>query len=815
MIQFQNMKKYAFILFICLIIPALSIGQSLFQARKQMDKYNYAVAIKILKDAVNNVKTANEAIPMLAECYRMQHDIPNSKSTYAKAITLPNAKPETFFYYAKALQTSGEYEKAREVFQEYLNMNPSDVRGRIWIAHCDSVIGPWKSIQPIFEAKLASIINTEQSDFGSSFYQNNLIYASDYASPLEKNTYGWTGRGYLNIMKASLVSKNDFWGDLQNPSEFDTKFEQKNHDGPAAFSADGNTIYFTRSFYGKTKTKNGFQTNRLKIYFAAKTDGVWSDVKPFYLNSDEYSVGHPSLSANGQTLYFVSDMPGGQGGTDIWMCRRNGDTWGMPMNLGSKVNTSENEMFPTISENDLLYFASEGHPGYGGLDVFKTQKVDGVWTTPVNLHSPINSAYDDFAFTFAPEGKSGFFSSNRPAGIGSDDIYAFRFIEKPKPIIPVVVPPTCLSGIVKDKTTMKPISGATVFLFEPNSGQVKVVKTDANGLYKVCNIKPAEYIIKAMLPNTIADCIKFPISNPEPGTTLTAPRDLLLDKLLINKTFKIDNIYYDFDKFNIREDAKSELDKLVRIMQENAIDVELGSHTDCRGSDTYNDKLSQNRAQSAVDYIVSTGIAKRRITAKGYGERQLKNKCSNGVDCSPEEHQENRRTEFKVTNLSPVETVLEFDLSKFRGDEEVPAYVFGSTFFDACYDKKNEKKEYPANEPNLKAGTSESVNPSQSKSSPSEKAKSSIKEPATLNPDLYPFRVQFLAISIEKPTNDPTFENITDVKVYHEKGIYKYTSGLFKSQKEASNHLEKMKKLGFTDAFVVNYKSGKLIKATK
>jgi outer membrane protein OmpA-like peptidoglycan-associated protein len=371
-------------------------------------------------------------------------------------------------------------------------------------------------------------------------------------------------------------------------------------------------------------------------------------------------------------------MPGGIGGTDIWMCKKEGNAWSQAVNLGPVVNTVENEMFPGIRSDGKLFFASEGHPGYGSLDIFQTSNANGNWTTPVNMQLPINSSYDDFAITFIDKQDGGFFSSNRPGGEGSDDIYAFRVKEKP-------VLPAYISGLVKDKTTMQPIAGATVFLHFPTSGKIKVLKTDSNGRYKTVVSKPEKYTVKAMMPNYIADCMPFLLELLEPGTTKMAPRDLLLDKLVINKTFRIDNIYYDFDKYNIREDAKPELDKLVRIMNENAISVELGSHTDCRGTTKYNDKLSQKRAESAVKYIISAGIGKDRITAKGYGESQLVNACADGVDCTPEEHQFNRRTEFKVTGFTaPAVITDQFDPGKYGEGQEIESGLLPEGFFNLC-----------------------------------------------------------------------------------------------------------------------------------
>lgn len=672
------MKRYFIILTSSLLLISLMSCQPIYKAQKQMDKYNYAKAIDVLNKAVGKTKYQDAGIPMLAECYKQQHDMEKAKEVYAQAITLPNAKPQTFYDYAKALQSTGEYVKAREMFNMYAKKQPSDPKGPAHVAYCDSVLGPWKNLEPRFEAKPAPGINTPESDFGPVLYNGDLIFASDFnRNPAMSKTYGWTGRGYLDIMKASPITAGDYWNGMNMPSEFDSKLDQEYHDGPASFTADGNTVYITRSFFGKAKREGIYKTNELKIYSASKTNGSWGELKPFYLNSKDYSVGHPSISADGQTLYFVSDMPGGKGGTDIYMCKREGDGWGKPINLGAPVNTSENEMFPCIQPDGTLYFSSEGHAGYGALDIFKTSFVNGSWSTPVNIQKPFNSSYDDFAIAFAPGGKTGFFSSNRAGGVGNDDIYVFKNIEPPLPAY--------ISGKVKDKTTMEPIAGATIFLYNTGNGKVKVLKTDADGMYKTVVEKPADYTIKAMMPNFISDCVPFTLPVVKPGTTTNISRDLLLDKLAVRKTFRIDNIYYDFDKYNIREDAKPELNKLVQIMKENAINIELASHTDSRGSFAYNDKLSQRRAESAVKYIVSMGIDSQRIVAKWYGEHQLVNKCADGVKCTAAEHQANRRTEFTVTgNNVPVAAPEQFNPDMFKEGEEIDLQSLPQGFLSNC-----------------------------------------------------------------------------------------------------------------------------------
>lgn len=676
------MKKIIYTAIIA-FLPMLMIAQPLKKAQKAMDKYDYTEAVEILKKVVNDDKYQSQAVPMLAECYRMQHDVFNTRSWYGRAVSLPEAKPESYLYYGQALQATGEYAAAREMFLKYAGQTTGN-KGILFATQCDSVLGPWKNLKPGFEVKTVNKINSDQSDFGPVFYNGNLVFASDYSREGGSGKqYGWTGRGYLDIVKAAPSAPDYFWGDMETPSVLNSKFNQVYHDGPCSFTADGNTIFLTRSYKDNAKKENGFKTNLLKLFYATKTDGEWGEVQPFFLNSPDYSIGHPALSPDGQILYFASDMPGGLGGTDLWMCKREGEGWSPATNLGNTVNTTENEMFPYVKEDGRLFFASNGHPGYGALDIFCTKQENGAWTTPFNLKSPVNSSFDDFAIAFAPGKGNGFFSSNRPGGKGNDDIYGFKRLEVPTPVVMPL--PAYITGIVKDKRTMVPIEGATVFALNPNTGKILVMKTGPDGVYKAAVERPGDYVVKGMKPTYLADCTPLPVTEIKPGTTLSAPRALLLDKLEINRVFRIENIYYDFDKYNIRADASVELDKVVKILQENPINVELGSHTDSRGTFKYNERLSQNRATSAVNYIVSQGIAQSRITAKGYGENQLTNKCADGVFCSEEDHQLNRRTEFKVIEYSsPEQQAGQFNPDLFNNGEELDARLLPAGFFAPC-----------------------------------------------------------------------------------------------------------------------------------
>jgi outer membrane protein OmpA-like peptidoglycan-associated protein/tetratricopeptide (TPR) repeat protein len=685
----MNKRIPLLILLLAIVIVVPSFGQ-IKKAKKQMDLFNYSEAASILQKTIrkNDPKTVREATLLMAECYRKQNDMLSAKAWYGRVIEAGNTDPMNYYYYGQALRETGEYQKAKTIFLHYDSIASKDQLGKVYASFCDSAMA-WQSKLPAYEIKNASALNSKQSDFGPAFYDNGVIFASDrILSKLDGKTYGWTGNSFLHLFCADPSYLDDYYNDFQTPTLAPGMFNQEYHDGPATFNKAYTEIFLNRTFVHKDKGKKdskSIRTHLLKIFYATRKNGKWQKLTPFFLNNDEYSVGHPALSPDGKELYFVSDMKGGSGGTDIYFCTREGEKWSNPTNLGNVINTFGNEMFPFIADNGDLYFASDGQPGFGGLDIFVSCRMDGKWTTPKNLGLPINSSYDDFSLAEYKNTGKGLFCSNRPDGKGADDLYCFHRIPVEQLKLPVTAPPPAMvSGCVKDKTTLEPIPGAMVFLLDNESGKVLVIKANSSGCFKTPVNKGTHYLVKAMQNGSIADCLPFSFDVKETKTDLSLPRNLLLDKLSVNRKFKLENIYYDFDKWNIRKDAEPSLNNLVTIMKENAITVELGSHTDCRGSDEYNMRLSQHRAESAVQYIVSSGIDPSRITAHGYGETQLTNKCSNGVPCTEPEHQANRRTEFKVLSSYEDKTNNTFNPDRFREGEIIDSRFLPDGFFYNC-----------------------------------------------------------------------------------------------------------------------------------
>ena len=688
----KHISLFILILAIGFVIP--TFGQ-VKKAKKKMDLFNYSEAVSILQKTIHkdNPKYQKEAVALMAECYRKQNDMLNAKAWYGKALASGDTDPMNFYYYGQALRATGDYERAKIILLHYDSIASGDKLGRIYASFCDSAI-TWKSNPPAFEVKNATALNSKQSDFGPAFYDKGIIFASDReVFKMDEKKYGWTGNGFLHLFCADPTYPDDYYNSFKDPKLAPGLLNQEYHDGPATFNKDFTEIFLNRTIVHKDKGKKDskkIRTHLLKIYSAKRKDGKWGKLTPFFLNSEEYSVGHPALTPDGNTLYFVSDMKGGFGGTDIYYCTREGGKWSSPTNLGDEINTFGNEMFPFVSENGDLYFASDGHPGFGGLDIFLTRMVNGKWTRPKNLGLPINSSYDDFSLAEYKDTGKGLFCSNRPDGKGADDIYTFKRIsvEPLKPAIPPP-PPAFVSGCVKDKVTLEPIAGAIVFLLEDISGKVLIIKTGSSGCFKTPVKKGVQYTVKAMQNNYIADCLPFNFEVTNTKTELSIPRDLLLDKLIVNRKFKLENIYYDFDKSFIRKDAEPALNNLVKIMNENPITIELGSHTDCRGTDEYNIRLSQRRADAAVQYIVLAGIDHYRISAHGYGETQLVNKCKDGVPCTEEEHQANRRTEFKVLSIVEDKSKPSFNLEQFRNGEIIDLRFLPDGFFYNCSTERN------------------------------------------------------------------------------------------------------------------------------
>lgn len=608
------------------------------RANKEFGNLQYSAAIQDYNKVLD--KTDNhEARTKLAHSYRLTNNTKKAEPLYAEVVKYPESEPINMFYYAKMLMTQENYVGAKLWFKNYLAKVPDDIVAQMLLASCNS-ISSFKKDTTLFTLSEIQFPDFE-SMFGLMPYDKGIIFTADKKASLKSKTDSWTGKSYYDL----YFAEKDKDGHWLSPQLLKGEINGRYHEGPATFNKAGDVTYFTRSNYYKYNLRTSSKgENNLKLFSAKLVDGKWKELTELPFNSDEYSVGHPCLSNDEKTLYFISDMPGGEGGTDIYSSTFDGTTWGKPINLGKEINTPGNEMFPFMAEDGTFYFSSDAHNNLGGLDVFatsynpKTKK----WLQVENLNYPLNSSHDDFAYFLNKDNKTGFVSSSRT---DEDKMYEVR---KNPPTFNVM-------GTVTVKGKGTPFEDAEITLIDdsPNIKKIEMAstKTDANGKYKM-KLKPeGEFTIYGSKENYFTQSVDLSTMGKKYSEDFTV--NFTLDQIVIEKPIVLENIYYDLDKWAIRPDAAVELDKLVRLLNDNPnISIEMGSHTDSRAGDQYNMVLSDKRAKAAVDYLVFKGIDPARLKAKGYGESKLVNRCKNNVECTEEEHQQNRRTEFKVTKIN-------------------------------------------------------------------------------------------------------------------------------------------------------------------
>jgi len=644
-------KKYTIIIVLFFWIASFNQGAAQEQmglrehARKYYKEYKYFQASQLLQRLVDVKKPFLSDMELLADCYRRMKNYELAENWYSRVVNQPKAKAENLFRYGEVLMSNLKYNEAKAAFQQYVKNGGDQQRVINNIAGCDSSL-VWLAHPTLHTLKNEESINTKLSEFSVFPYQQKVFYAGEPDTALFKSIYGRTGNPYLRIYTADRMAKT-----LNNPDIDRSSFNNgKYHIGPVSTNKDGSVLFITRTTTGEKveideEDHVKYLTNNLELYVFKKNGEQWQSSAFPYNNVEKYSVGHASLSDDGKVLYFVSDMPGGVGGTDIWYCELQPDgSWGKPQNAGAMINTSKDEMFPYAGIKGKLYFSSNGWPGMGGLDIFVADGARQNWSKALNLKYPLNSPGDDFGyivFSDHEDEATGYLSSNRKNGKGGDDIYSFTF-KKPETRIMLAV-----KGMVSDRKTNQTIGGVNVTLYSGNQ-VLSSVKNDANGVFFFTLEKDKDYNLTAKKDKFDTDTKTISTRGLRRSDTLMV--DLKIGTLFeVGKVFTLKNINYDFDKDNIRPDAAKILDGLVDIMRDNpTLEIELGSHTDSRGKDSYNLALSQRRAQSVVNYLVAKGISRARMIAKGYGETQLLNGCDDGVPCSEEQHQENRRTVFKV-----------------------------------------------------------------------------------------------------------------------------------------------------------------------
>lgn len=637
------------------------------KADQLMERFEFAKAADWYEAHFLSHTPTDVELRNISYCYIQTNETAKAEKWLSKLVIKESATSEDLKKYALLLKSEAKYNEAILNFEKLGTRFPelksfSDEQ----IQQCKASM-EWTETPEYFDVENVAELNSENSDFGLIKVKDGYFLTSDRKlSGNSAEEYGWTGNPYLKMYEIEMNGKNV--KSIDQISDLNSVY----HNGPGIFDESSNTIWFTRTKTVKQKQTasnpdptswfndkiQDIYTNRLEIYSAKLVDGKWTYLTGFAHNNAElFSVGHPAISPDGNVLYFVSDMPGGHGATDIYYCeKRSNGTWGDPRNAGEQINTTGKEMFPVIDKDGTLYFSSDGHYGMGGLDLYKSTGAKKDWSVPENLKAPINSSKDDFSILFTESGTKGFFASNRYGGQGGDDIYSFEFNPPPPPVPTQLLLAVTTWERLEDGKIIA-AEGIKVHYHTENSDVENYITQDISGIYYAVLDCDAKYTINGYSDNFFAQTAKIETKCETMNDTIYV--QLIFERIVVNKPIVIENIYYDYDKWNIRPDAALELDKIVALLVENpTIIIELGSHTDSRGSDKYNETLSQKRAESAVQYIVEHGIAADRITAKGYGEYQLVNKCSNGVKCSEEEHQMNRRTEFKVTGFSKNQPVI-------------------------------------------------------------------------------------------------------------------------------------------------------------
>ncbi len=730
-------RRLGVVIFLCVLL----MSSGAFHAQAQTDQQNstgllkkaniayrdlkFAVAADYYETYLQNMQGSQDTvIAKLADCYLQMREYDRALREYKKIYNegIVGETQQQKLKIAELFARKGEYRQASDLL---LNVDGYKTKAQAYGQ--PKMLDAMKKDSLNWNLSFLNI-NTSEREFSPCLVGNTLLFSSNKALPTKKDAFGWDGKNYSHLWKIPVASISAVPVDQMNESmlakaqksqskarqlaevyeQGDTKpmnsalgllINKPTMKGDpnsigtivsgldkiklnaGAISVDKNNKVYFSSNYPKADKKG---VNRICLMEAEYSSTGVSKIKQLpFGDPNSYSVMHPAVNSDGTFMVCSSDMPNGQGGYDLYYTERDDSSkpWSKLNPLNASINTIGNEVFPTITTNGYLYFSSDAMPGLGGLDIYRVllQDVTNGNATPEHLSYPVNSSSDDFGWTQDSTAVRGYFTSDRVNS--NDNLYSFYFeIKKIKGRLYV-------EGFVLDKQTAEPIETATVFMLNKADNKVTVAKSDKDGKFRFPISNQGEVVIKAIKKGHSDDCLSMTttVTVQDEDIIQKTPHDLLLDKYKIGYTWKLNNIHYDFDKSFIRKDARPILDSLVTILNTYPINVELGSHTDSRGSNAYNIALAQRRADAAVAYLINSGIDSQRIKAKGYGETQLLNKCSDGVPCSKEAHQENRRTEVKVLSLNiPQSKSPELDLDKFKAGEVVDKDEFPNGFFDNC-----------------------------------------------------------------------------------------------------------------------------------
>ena len=621
------------------------------KGNKEYAKYAYVDAIKTYERIYDKGYKSPDMLFKIGNAYYFNAELEKANKWYAELYaTNPDQEPEFYYRFAQTLKAVKDNDKSDAMMATFVQKKGGDARAKIF-AKNNNYLAEIKKNSGRYKIENAGI-NSKYSDYGTAFMGTKVVFSSARdTGNFSKRIHTWTGQYFTNLYDSPIAED----GSLGAVGKFGKKINTKYHEDTPAFTKDGKTVYFTRNNYLDGRGYDAGKVTLLKIYKATvNKDGQWDNITPLPFNSDSYQTAHPALSPDEKTLYFASDMPGTRGQSDLFRVKISDDgSFGPVENLGDAINTAGRETYPFISDDNELYFASDGQPGLGGLDIFITRlPKDGSlnFKDVLNVGEEANSPKDDFAFIINFKTKKGFVSSNRDGGQGSDDIYKFG---ETKPIWCDQI----LFGVVTDEDTKAVLPNTKLILFDEKFNQLKETTSDAEGKYEftevVCGTK---YFVRASLEDYTTKEVPVIIGKETGKTELNIELKTSTCKVKIGDDladcFKINIIYFDLDKWNIRPDAAVDLAKLLDVLNQNpSMKINIRSHTDSRASFSYNDKLSKRRAKSTKDWLIKNGITSNRLTSEGLGENELVNNCADGVKCTEAEHQLNRRSEFIITAL--------------------------------------------------------------------------------------------------------------------------------------------------------------------
>jgi outer membrane protein OmpA-like peptidoglycan-associated protein/tetratricopeptide (TPR) repeat protein len=592
------------------------------KADQLFGSYQYVEAIKSYLEIIKNKQGNQNVYRNLADSYYNIYNTTEAVKWYEKVVE-KNADAETYFRYSQALKSIGNYAEANEKMKKFATLIPNDVRAKEFMQNQNYKL-TLDNTKALFSIEKTTISEPKSNDFAAILTATNEVYFVSNRN--SKKIDKWSNEPYIDIFKTIRNPDGSF-----SKSEEVTELNSMYHDGPVTISADGNTMFFARdghstNLYEKDK-KNNAKIGQLGIYKAQKNNGKWEIKEGLPINNTSYSVSHPSLSKDGKTLFFSSNMFGGMGESDIWKIAITENGYGEPINLGDKINTASREVFPFITDKDELYFASTGWSGFGGLDIFKVENNSQV----INLGKPVNTEKDDFSFSLNTELNKGYFSSNRN---GNDAIFEAT--------------PICgidLMVSVTDAKTGKNIENAKVTILDENN--TLLYSTVTNTFGKCNQLLTCDELYSIQITASNYENVAFPISKSD-SNQIELPVKLTPNEVVItDKEILLGDVYFEFNKFNITPVGAAQLDKLVTVLNANpAMIISVKSHTDSKGNLTYNLKLSEQRAQATVQYIISKGINKERVFGKGFGFTEPKIACN--TNCTEEEDAINRRSEFII-----------------------------------------------------------------------------------------------------------------------------------------------------------------------